>query len=380
MGKKLDKFLSIRPYKDEEVASVLTALTDDSKVLDALIALQFPTFISSIPFVKFFVQRKLKSKTKNIYSIDDYQNIFKVLMEEMIKKTIASFSAQGLEQLDPNESYLFISNHRDIALDAALLNLSLAKLGHKTFNFAVGDNLMEESWASDLMRLNKSFIIKRSGETKKEIYEALVLASEFIQKSIFDVNESIWIAQKQGRAKNGIDVTDPAMLKMIHLTARKKQTAADYFNSLKVVPVGISYELDPNDLNKALELDTLLNHTKRHKKPNEDLDSIALGIQGQKGAVAINLSEPLKFEADDSYDEIASKITKSILSLYQLHATNYAAGEMLGVVSDHPCPFNDTEIQLGRVLLEKRVLGLESGVKEQLLQQYLNPLLEISKL
>ena len=125
--------------------------------------LQFPGMASKIPFVKFFVKQKLISKVKNIHTIDDYQKIFKSLMENVVKESISTFNVNGLENLNQKDSHLFISNHRDISLDAALLALNLYQSGFKTFNIAVGNNLMEETWASDLFRLNKSFIIQRSG-------------------------------------------------------------------------------------------------------------------------------------------------------------------------------------------------------------------------
>ena len=243
----MDPFKDIRPYTDSEVAKVLESLISNPSVLKALIGLQFPGIISKVPFIKFFVKQQLLSRVKTIHSIDDYQQVFKGLMEKVVQESISTFSVDGLKELNQNDSHLYISNHRDISLDAALLALNLYQSGFKTFNIAVGNNLMEETWASDLFRLNKSFIIQRSGGSKKEIYSGLSLASQFIQESIFQNNDSIWIAQKQGRAKDGIDETDPALLKMIHLTERKTQSIADYFNSLKVVPVSISYEYDPND-------------------------------------------------------------------------------------------------------------------------------------
>ena len=251
----MDPFKNIRPYADAEVAEVLSSLTSNHSVLNALIGLQFPGILSKIPLLKYFIKQRLISRAKTIHTIDDYQKVFKKLMEKVVRESIAEFSVNGLEKLNQNHSYLFISNHRDITLDAALLALNLYQSGFKTFNIAVGNNLMEESWASDLFRLNKSFIIQRSGATKKEIYSGLSLASQFINKSIFQDNDSVWIAQKQGRAKDGIDETDPALLKMIHLSERKSKSISEYFNSLSVVPVSISYEFDPNDQLKAMELD-----------------------------------------------------------------------------------------------------------------------------
>ena len=136
--------------------------------------LQYPSAISKVPFIKFFVKQRLISRVKTIHTIDDYQQVFKGLMEKVVQESISTFSVNGLQCLNQHDSYLYISNHRDISLDAALLALNLHQSGFKTFNIAVGNNLMEQTWASDLFRLNKSFIIQRSGGTKKEVYLSLI--------------------------------------------------------------------------------------------------------------------------------------------------------------------------------------------------------------
>ena len=371
----MDPFKDIRPYTDSEVDQVLQSLTSNASVVNALIGLQFPGIISKIPFIKFFVKQKLISKVKNIHTIDDYQKIFKSLMENVVQESISKFSVNGLENLNQNDSHLFISNHRDISLDAALLALNLYQTGFKTFNIAVGNNLMEERWASDLFRLNKSFVIHRSGGTKKEIYSGLLLASQFIYKSIFNDNDSVWIAQKQGRAKDGIDETDSALLKMIHLTERKSQSIASYFNSLKVVPVSISYEFDPNDLLKAKELYSSQSDSVYTKGKDEDLRSIANGITGFKGNVNINLSEPMRFEDEDDYQEISNKITHSIVSMYELHATNFAACNLLDITISDQKKYTLQEIKQAEKNLEGRLEALEKGARSKLLEQYANPVI-----
>jgi hypothetical protein len=370
----MDPFKNIRPYTDAEVAGVLKSLVNNPSVLKALIGFQFPGILAKAPFVKFFVKQKLISQIKTIHTIDDYQMIFKDLMEKVVKESIASFEVNGLEKLNKNENHLYISNHRDISLDAALLALHLHKSGFRTFNIAVGNNLMEESWASDLFRLNKSFIIQRSGGTKKEIYSGLSLASQFIYQSIFRDNTSVWIAQKQGRAKDGVDATDPAMLKMIHLTERKLQSEASYFNSLKVVSVSISYEYDPNDKLKAKELDLLQSNSEYVKEKDEDLKSIANGIIGIKGNVSINLSEPMKFAEADDYQMISNKITQSIISSYKLHASNYAACNLLGIDFTQDS-YSSEEIAEAEKELNQRVKSLEIGARSKLLEQYANPVI-----
>ena len=234
---------------------------------------------------------------------------------------------------------------------------------------------MEESWASDLFRLNKSFIIQRSGGTKKEIYSGLSLASQFIYQSIFRDNTSVWIAQKQGRAKDGVDATDPAMLKMIHLTERKLQSEASYFNSLKVVSVSISYEYDPNDKLKAKELDFSQSNSEYVKEKDEDLKSIANGIIGIKGNVSINLSEPMKFAEADDYQMISNKITQSIISSYKLHASNYAACNLLGIDFTQDS-YSSEEIAEAEKELNQRVKSMEIGARSKLLEQYANPVIK----
>ena len=375
----MDPFLAIRPYQDNEVQDVLDSLISNKDVLKSLMGLQYPKYLTKIPFFRSAVKILLRSKVKKIRTIDDYQEIFKGLMDQMIKTSISNFTVSGIENLDTDSSYLFISNHRDISLDAALLNLSLSRAGHKTFNMAVGNNLMKEKWASDLMRLNKSFIIQRSG-SKKEIYTGLSLASQFIQHTILEANESIWIAQKQGRAKDGIDFTDPAMLKMIHLTQRKKQTLEEYFNALKVVPVSVSYEFDPNDCVKAIELSSIEENKQYQKSDNEDLNSIANGINGQKGNVNIDVSKPIVLSDEASHDVIADQISNSIVSMYHLQPTNFAAAEMLKI--NHQCKntFDDSDIALAKNLLSKRMNSLNDGARSKFLNQYANPVIQKNNL
>lgn len=371
----MDPFLAIRPYQDHEVQPVLSSLIEDPAVLKALISLKYSKYFNKLPFFTSLVKILLKSQVKNIHSIEGYQDIFKSLMDQMIKTSISHLDVKGISNLDSNSQYLFISNHRDISLDAALLNLSLNRAGHKTFNMAVGNNLMKEKWASDLMRLNKSFIIQRSGN-KKEIYTGLALASQFIQHTILEAGESIWIAQKQGRAKDGIDVTDPAMLKMIHLTERKTQSLGQYFNALKVVPVSISYELDPNDCLKAIELNALEQNKSYEKSENEDLISIANGINGQKGNVTINVGQPIQSNDIDSYEVVANKISKEINSMYYLHPTNFAAAAILKI--EHQCinQFTDIDISIAKDSLTNRMANLDDGARFKFLNQYANPVIQ----
>ena len=314
----------------------------------------------------------LKNKIKGIHDIHSYQNVFENIVNDVINNSVNEFSSTGLENIAHGNGYLFISNHRDITLDSAFLNLLLHQHGFETTYNAVGNNLMSEKWASDLMRLNKSFIIDRSDKSKRQIYKSLNLASEFIFNAIKNKNESVWIAQKQGRSKDGIDYTDPSVIKMIHLNARKKMSVNEYLNSLNVVPVSISYEKDPNDLRKTKELYFTDMNKKYIKEPKEDLMSISEGIRGSKGNVHLNIGSVIDFKTD-SYEDCSDQITAEIKRSYKLHATNYAAALIQGkkVNIDE---FNVKEIDDAIQYLNERMLLILDEMQPYFLNQYSNPI------
>jgi 1-acyl-sn-glycerol-3-phosphate acyltransferase len=369
----MNKFDSIRPYEDSEVEAVLSSLSSNANVIRALIDSFDSNLISLLPFKEKIISLYLKHKTKNITSIHEYQNLFESIVSNIVTQSINNLSVSGLENLDKNKGYLFISNHRDITLDSALLNLKLHQSGFQTTNNAVGNNLMNESWASDIMRLNKSFIIDRSDKSKRDIYKSLNLASEFICNSVLNKNESVWIAQKQGRSKDGIDFTDPTVLKMIHLSRRKLSRIDECFNNLNVVPVTISYEKDPNDLLKTRELYLTSVNSKYEKEPREDLLSIADGIRGQKGNVHLSIGSKLNF-ISDNYDDIALQLTKEIKSSYKVHPTNIAACLIQGrEVPNHT--FSNEEIDDAMQYLKERMHTMQDDMHLFYLNQYSNSIL-----
>ncbi len=220
----MNKFDSIRPYNDNEVNDVLSQLSSNRRFLKMLFATGKFNQIRYFPFSRKLLSLVLKNRIKNINDVNSYQNLFEGIVSGIVQQSINKFSVEGIKNLDSEKGYLYISNHRDITLDSALLNLTLHQNNLKTTYNAVGNNLLSEKWASDLMRLNKSFIIDRSDKSKRDIYKSLNLASEFIFNAIKNKNESVWIAQKQGRSKDGNDYTDPSVIKMIHLNSRKKGT------------------------------------------------------------------------------------------------------------------------------------------------------------
>ena len=369
----MNKFDSIRPYNDNEVNDVLSQLSSNRRFLKMLFATGKFNQIRYFPFSRKILSLVLKNRIKNINDVNSYQNLFEGIVSGIVQQSINKFSVEGIKNLDSEKGYLYISNHRDITLDSALLNLTLHQNNLNTTYNAVGNNLLSEKWASDLMRLNKSFIIDRSDKSKRDIYKSLNLASEFIFNAIKNKNESVWIAQKQGRSKDGNDYTDPSVIKMIHLNSRKKVPVDQYLNSLNVVPVSISYEKDPNDLLKAKELYLTDLNQKYTKDRKEDMESISDGITGDKGDVHLSIGKIINFESD-SYDDCSNQITKAIKDSYKLHPTNYAAAIIQG--KDNLNNSNDLDkIDDAIQYLENRIKLLPEDMQSYLLNQYSNPVL-----
>ena len=369
-----DKFSSIKPYSDHEVNDVLNRIIEKDSFINALLSQQ-NLITRFIPFSKFFLKKYLLRLIKDINSIDAYQLLYEKLIKDIINNKINNFQLSGLDNIDPKQNYLFISNHRDITLDPALLNYAIFQHGHKTFNIAIGDNLIKDSWVSDLMRLNKSFIIKRSGSSKKEIYKSLKLASEFIGYKILNSDESVWIAQRQGRAKDGIDATDSSILKMIYLSAKNDMSIGEYFNKLKIVPVSLSYEIDPNDISKANELSITNSNGHYKKSKNEDFFSIYNGIFGNKGNVSLKICKPINLDKNINFESIAKIIDKEIISGYKLHLTNYAAARLLSIEFDKN-DLSEEELTIAVNEMNDKVSKLSDGVKKNLLLQYANPIIQ----
>ena len=369
----MSKFDSIRPYNDEEVSDILRELISNKDFIDIYFEANQSKFLQKLPFKYSLARLVLNNKIKNITNIHDYQTIFKNLVELMIDQTCNQINYEGIENILSDDAYLFISNHRDITLDSTLLNYYLHQNNFKTTVNAVGNNLMGHKWASDLMRLNKSFIIQRDSASQREIYKSLNLASEFICKSIFDDNQSVWIAQRQGRAKDGMDITDPSVLKMIHLDSRKSSSVSSFFNNISVIPVAISYQKDPNDLLKAKEMYLTSINSFYEKEDREDLMSISDGITGSKGNVHLSIGKPMVFESD-SYEEIADLITEKIKTSYKNHSTNIAACVMQGIkIPTHN--FTEDEIDEAMVYLNQRMHLIPEEMHPYLLKQYSNSVL-----
>lgn len=380
----MTEFDDIRPYRDDEVRSTLDRLLKDPELVDAVTRLRFPRAHALFGWLlKPLVKAKLKQQLSAIQDVDGFQHVVENYMANMMSKRVKALTTSGLDKLDKATSYLFISNHRDIAMDPAFVNWVLYHNKSNTLRIAIGDNLLTKPFVSDLMRLNKSFIVNRSAKAPREKLKAAKYLSAYIHHSICNEHSSIWIAQREGRAKDGCDKTNSAVLGMIALNKPKTEALATYTRQLRIVPVSISYELDPCDAAKARELYLQRTQGSYQKEEHEDVKSIAMGIAGDKGNVHLAFGDIL----DDDYadtDELVAALDKQILGNYVLHATNCFAYEILhGKVPQVKYGANNTPYKPAVLMAEKaefeaRMNAIPVEQREIALAIYANPV--VSKL
>ncbi len=326
----MDTFAEIRPYHDDEVAPVLAKLLVDPEMLNIIASLRLPRLNRVLPWlVRPLLRWYLGREMKGISTVADFQWVVKSYMDAMIEGHTTSFQVSGLEQLESDHAYLYISNHRDIALDPAFVNYALYHHERDTVRIAIGDNLLSKPFAADLMRLNKSFIVRRSARGPRQMLAAFRQLASYIRFSLLEERSSIWIAQREGRAKDGNDATEAAVIKMIGMAQNKPdESFSEYVNKLNIVPVSISYEWDPLDAAKAQELVHIARDGAYQKAEHEDLKSIAVGIVGDKGNVHVAFGAPLKGEFSDAA-AVAARLDEIIIDQYRLHPSNVIAYERL---------------------------------------------------
>lgn len=378
----MSEFDAIRPYDDSEVADVLTRLINDNEFLDAILRFKLAKPLSAFSFaLRGFVKNRLKKETANIRSVSDFQAQIEDYLIKVIDDTVTDLTISGLDRLDSKQSYLFVSNHRDIAMDPAFVNFVLYRAGFSTLRIAIGDNLLTKPFASDLMRLNKSFIVNRSATAPREKLKAAKLLSKYIHHSVLSDNENVWIAQREGRAKDGLDRTNSAIISMLSLSKPKTQSLSDYIRESRLVPVSISYEYDPCDADKARELYTKAEHGTYEKEEHEDVQSIARGITGFKGRVHLTFGDPLSGDFEDS-DAVTRVLDEQILSNYQLQLTNCFAFEMLEgkspqlPVGKDQQVFSELACDEERVKFKARVAQVPEAHRAIFLSAYANPVRE----
>ncbi|MFT5277045.1 MAG: 1-acyl-sn-glycerol-3-phosphate acyltransferase [Glaciecola sp.] len=378
----MSKFDEIRPYDDTDLSTVLKTLVNNQEFIKTLVGFRFakwPAFTK--PILGFFIKRFVIKKITTIHSLRDFQRLVEPYMRRMIRKTTSGLSVTGLETLDLSKPCLFVSNHRDIALDPAFINWVLHENGQDTVRIAVGDNLLSESWIADLIRLNKCFVVQRSIEGRREKLAAAKLLSEYIYHSLKTDKQHLWIAQKEGRAKDGIDLTNPAIISMLTLNRPKTTDFGEYVSELRIVPVSISYEFDPCDVNKAKELSQAEQEGGYDKPDKEDIRSIVKGITGQKGKVNVHFGKLIGKHTFNA-KEVAGLINDEILAGYQTFPTSQIALDILSASSEYEdFQLADIEQEIGASqkfvfdYLNERLQLLSPDEQKKLLMMYVKPLL-----
>ncbi|MFT5161637.1 MAG: hypothetical protein ACI9FJ_000202 [Alteromonadaceae bacterium] len=359
-------FSDIRPYRDDEVTGVIQNLINDKEFQSSIAVYAMPRLSKFLPRLsRWLIKLSLARRTQRLSSVHDIQLESAKYMYKLIKRSTDGFSHTGLDKLDMSKPTLFISNHRDIALDPALINVALHESGHSTVEIAIGDNLLSKPWISDVMRLNKSFIVKRSEKTKRAMLTASKKLSAYVQHTLYDNQQHIWIAQREGRAKDGLDKTNSALISMLMLNKDKQQSVSDYLKQLNLVPVSIAYEFDPCDIDKAKELAQIEATGSYQKAENEDIRSITQGILGHKGQVHVAFGQPLNGEFADS-KAIAAAIDQQIIANYRLYDSNLSAHAILN---------GQPEQQNSQIMaqLNQRMKSLDALQQRWLLTMYANP-------
>jgi len=368
-----NKFDDIRPYNEAEFREAIQRIAN-SDVFPLLASFVYPedTIESTREHIRAFT------------SIRQFQHdTMRRVNEQVIKRSITEFTCSGLEQLSPKRQYLFISNHRDIMMDASLLQYFLVINGFETTEITFGANLMMNPVVVDVGKSNKMFKVERPGGDTRDFYRASLHLSEYIRHTITEKHESVWIAQRNGRTKNGIDSTDQGIIKMFCMSESHDKIKA--LDDLNIVPIAVSYEWEPCDILKTLELYES-QYTRYTKKPGEDLNSILTGILQFKGRVHFELCKPLTLAELHHYEsltnneyhrEVARLIDQRIRTAYRLHPNNYIAHDLLYGNSKYRAMYTEQEY----AMFVKRLSQLDQydtcdidRLKELFISIYANPI------
>ena len=373
----MQKFDSIRPFYDAEVNAAICASLNHP-MLKAIMNFTFPDVADDV----------WKEQLRKTHSIRDFQcNFIYQAIQKVLQKSSEGLSTSGFEKLEKNTSYLFISNHRDIILDTSLLNTCLFDYGLVMTASAIGDNLVKRDFMNTLAKLNRNFLVQR-GLSPRELLQSSKLMSEYIGQLLLRENRSVWIAQREGRTKDGNDATHSGVLKMLGMGSDEKDLM-QYFKKLKVVPVSISYEYDPTD---ALKMPQLMAEAKDEiyvKEKNEDFVNLLSGIIGQKKRIHIHVGEVLDKELDliaaendntnKQVQALAQAIDDSILQSYKLWPTNYIAYDLLYKTNTYSNHYTENEKSLFERRLEMKIDISNEMMVESFLNMYANPVVNKSK-
>ncbi len=367
-------FDDIRPYTDTEVRAKMRLMLKD-KVFDDVLMHLFKNR-PKVEMVKFQLRR--------VRSVKQLQGVFIYdLLHWLVDKTSKGLRCTGIDKLDKKKPYLFISNHRDIILDAALLNFLIFENGMNTTQIAIGDNLLQYEWIEHTVKLNRSFIIKRN-LPPRELMLASNKVSHYIRKSITQDHTSIWIAQREGRTKDGFDKTQESVLKMLNMS--NKGGISDGFNELNIVPVSISYEIEPCALAKLKEL-IKKEHYGQMKTSKDDLKSMSMGMFQPKSRIRFAFGDPIEThfaqaqnnEERNAYiHDIAEIIDAQIYKNFKLWPNNYVAYDMLMQEHRFKDRYTSEEQKAFEMMVEQALVNIDypiTDIQERFLKVYANPVI-----
>ena len=369
-----NEFNDIAPFNDEEASAALARVANHPNV----------------PWISKFLfpdkpETLLRDILRNIHSVDQFQDVvMSQAIEWVIANTVRNFSYDGVSKvLDTSKKYLFVSNHRDIILDPAFMQIVLHRNQLPYTQIAVGDNLLKHKTVELLIRSNRMIKVIR-GISARELYLSSQLLSKYIRETITSGQSSVWIAQRQGRTKDGIDITEQGLLKMFDMSGTKD--FVQNFMELNLVPLSISYEYEPCDILKAREL--LISQSQKYVKGEfEDLQSIMQGIRQPKGNVHINIGDPLTEEEireasycdkNDRYQLIRHAVDRRVISGYQLWKTNYMAYDIVNGNGKYAAEYTPEEMEAFKAYLEVQLGSVEpqldrAALRDILLHIYSNP-------
>ena len=364
-------FDDIRPYDDSEMRQALGRIARSSE-FESVAAYIYP----STPL------EQVRGHFLAIKTIEQLQNtIMYDLIQRIIDTTITRFSYSGVEQLTPGQNYLFVSNHRDIVLDANLLVYVMFLHHLPPVQITFGANLMSHPVVADVGKCNRMFKVERGG-SPKEFYSNLRHVSLYMRHVLVDRHESVWIAQRNGRTKDGNDQTEAALVKMLGLYDPK--TTVETYSSLRIVPLSISYEWEPCDYLKVREVCLTRQQGGYSKQPGEDLNSILTGIRQPKGQVHIAFNKPI--DADDLRalpggssalaNQLAELLTRRIREGYRLMPTNYVAYDLLHGGTGYASHYTPSQRQcfIDRLSHIPAIDGIGTDtLRQQFLTLYANP-------
>ena len=371
-------FDEIRCFNNEEVHAALERLIEEKQFMKVL-----STVYPLLP------KENIKQRLMSFRSNYEFQKeMVYPFLQYLEANMTTGIELRGLENTDASKPYLYISNHRDIILDSAFLCGKLIEKGMNTVEIAIGDNLLIFPWIEDLVRVNKSFIVKR-GLSARQVLESSQRLAAYIAHTINDKNQSIWIAQREGRAKDSNDRTQESLLKMFNMSGTSSFT--ENLSQLNICPLSISYEYDPCDFLKAKEMQQKRDTPCFKKDPQDDLINMSTGVMGFKGKVIYTMTGDINTELkefaaqttnrNDQITLTAELIDKRIHSAYAIFSNNKIAYDLITGEDRFSKEYSTMEKLDFEKYLSKQISKIELENKNidflmnRLLEMYANPLI-----